>query len=108
MICVPFTIKWIIKKIKYFIDNTLVIKGMKYHTIKKNIKSRLCFLCFELSEERILVLKNYYRKNHVIICIKPILGTKNIVICKHNNEKPIWSFMDKKINIFRYYRKKEG
>ena len=101
---IPFSLDWIKSKCYEYILKTNFNK-LNYKKIRQEIKNRCNFLIFSLPLKNIIILKNYYLKNNIVICIKPLIGNKCIVFEKTKYNIKIYNH-NKEFNVFTDFKKK--
>lgn len=104
---IPFNFEWCKKKCTNYICN-LKLKGKKYKAIRTDIQKQLKFGCFKLPLNNIVVLKNYYTKNCIVISIQPFFTNKKMIIVKKKNDNsPLCDInyydIDKNVNVYEHF-----
>lgn len=104
---IPFTFEWCKKKIENYISY-LSMKGKKYKHIRGDIQNKLKCYFVKIPINRIIVLKNYFCKNQIIVCVKPYFTDKQIVAVKQRTVGKInkikYFALDKNINVYNYFK----
>ena len=84
------------------------IKGKKYKKIRSDIQNQLKWGFIKIPLSRVIILKNYYGKNKIIICIRPLFSSKILVVNKYRNKngpsKIEYSTLDSKVNVYEYFK----
>ena len=102
---IPFSLNWIQSRCYNYILTTN-FKKLNYKKIRSEIQKRVTFCYITIPLNNIIILKNYYIKNNIVICIKPLFGNKVIVFEKtENNISKIYT-ENKNFNIFSDLKKK--
>ena len=96
---IPLTTKWIYKKCEKYV-RSLKFKGKSYNQIREELRNICSFMFFKLNIKNIVVLKNYYNKNNIIVCIKPLIGNNKIVFIKEKHSKFYSDIVDRNYNVF--------
>lgn len=103
----PFSFDWCKNKIIRYAQY-MSIKGKKFKKIRYDIRDQLKFGIFKISLDRIVVLKNYYSKDKVIICIRPIFSKNMLIVKKYKNKngpnKIEYSKIDSNTNVYEYFK----